>query len=196
MTVPGVGVIVAASFLAAIGNVERFRSPRKLVGYLGLDPRVSQSGSTSASHGRISKQGSSRARHALVEACWSAVRQPGPIRAFYERIRAGRGYHVAIVACARKLACLFWCLLTREEDYAYAQPSLTKKKLRRLEISAGAQRYTQTATGIWAANEAVRRGRARARPPGRSRLRAHRPRLACHSGGQRGRERDKGARIK
>ena len=143
MTVPGVGVIVAASFLAAIGNVERFKSPRKLVGYLGLDPRVSQSGSTPASHGRISKQGSSRARHALVEACWSTVRQPGPIRAFYERIRARRGYHVAIVACARKLACLFWCLLTREEDYAYAQPSLTKKKLRRLEITAGAQRYTR-----------------------------------------------------
>ena len=58
------------------------------------------------------------------------MQQPGPIKAFYERIRARRGYHVAIVACARKLACLFWCLLTREEDYAYAQPSLTKKKLR------------------------------------------------------------------
>jgi transposase len=38
MTVPGVNVIVAASFLAAIGDVDRFESPRKLVGYLGLDP--------------------------------------------------------------------------------------------------------------------------------------------------------------
>ncbi len=84
------------------------------------------------------------------------MRQPGPIKAFYERVRARRGYHVAIVACARKLACLFWCLLTREEDYAYAQPSLTKKKLRRLEITAGAERYTQTASGVWAANAAVR----------------------------------------
>ena len=84
------------------------------------------------------------------------MRQPGPIKAFYERVRARRGYHVAIVACARKLACLFWYLLTREEDYAYAQPSLTKKKLRRLEITAGAERYTQSAAGIWAANDAVR----------------------------------------
>jgi transposase len=156
MTAPGVNVIVAASFLAAIGDVHRFKSPRRLVGYLGLDPRVSQSGSAPASHGHISKRGSSRARHALVEACWSAVQQPGPLKAFYERIRARRGYHVAIVACARKLACLFWCLLTREEDYAFAQPSLTKKKLRRLEITAGAERYTQTASGIWAANTAVR----------------------------------------
>jgi len=63
-----------------------------------------------------------RARHALVEASWSTVRQPGPIRAFYERIRARRGHQVAIVAAARKLACPFWCLLTREQDYAYAQP--------------------------------------------------------------------------
>ena len=47
-------------------------------------------------------------------------------------------------------------LLSREEDYAYAQPSLTKKKLRRLEITAGAERYTQAASGIWAANDAVR----------------------------------------
>src|SRR5215216_3282443 len=121
MTVPGVNVICAATFMAAIGDIGRFSSPRKLVGYLGLDPRVSQSGSTPATHGRISKRGSVRARHALVEASWSTVRQPGPIRAFYERIRARRGHQVAIVAAARKLACLFWCLLTREEDYAFGQ---------------------------------------------------------------------------
>ena len=156
MTVPGVNVIVAASFLAAIGEVHRFRSARKLVGYLGLDPRVSQSGSGPATHGRISKQGSTRARHALVEACWSTVRQPGPIKAFYERIRARRGYHIAIVAAARKLACLFWCLLDREEDYAFQQPSLTKKKLRQLQVIAGAERYTPAATGIYSANSAVR----------------------------------------
>ena len=156
MGVPGVNVIVAASFLAAIGDIHRFQNPRKLVGYLGLDPRVRQSGSGPATHGHISKQGSLRARHALVEACWSAVRQPGPLHAFYERIRARRGHSVAIVAAARKLACLFWCLLRREEDYAYAQPSLTKKKLRRLEITAGAPRYSANAAGIWSANAAVR----------------------------------------
>jgi transposase len=156
MSIPGVNVIVAASFLAAIGDIGRFQSSRKLVGYLGLDPRVRQSGVGPATHGHISKQGSVRARHALVEACWTAVRQPGPLHAFYQRVRARRGHSVAIVAAARKLACLFWCLLTREEDYAYAQPSLTKKKLRRLEITAGAKRYAPEAAGIWHANETVR----------------------------------------
>ena len=156
MSVPGVNVIVAASFLAAIGDIHRFQNPRKLAGYLGLDPRVRQSGVGPATHGHISKRGSARARHALVEACWTTVRQPGPLHSFYERIRARRGHSVAIVAAARKLASLFWCLLTREEDYAYQQPSLTKKKLRRLQITAGAKRYAPEAAGIWSANDAVR----------------------------------------
>ncbi len=68
MTVPGVNVIVAVTFLAAVGDGRRFETSRQLVGYLGLDPRVRQSGSAPATHGRISKQGSTSARHALVEA--------------------------------------------------------------------------------------------------------------------------------
>jgi hypothetical protein len=156
MTVPGVNVICAATFTAAVGDIGRFESARKLVGYLGLDPRVSQSGTAPASHGRISKQGSTAARQALVEASWSVVRQPGPLHAFYERIRARRGHSVAIVACARKLACLFWCLLTREEDYAFAQPSLTAKKLRLLEVRAGAKTLKGTPTGTFATRQRMR----------------------------------------
>ena len=154
MTVPGVNVIAAATFLAAVGDIRRFPSSAKLVGYLGLDPKVRQSGATAASHGRISKRGSSSARHALVEASWSAVRAPGPLHAFYERVRARRGYQVAIVASARKLACLFWCMLRRGEDYAYGQPSLTRKKMRRLELTAGAP-PRQGARNIWSVNKAM-----------------------------------------
>jgi transposase len=155
MSVPGVNVITAATFMAAVGEIGRFGSPRRLVGYLGLDPRVRQSGSAPAAHGRISKQGSPSGRYALVEAAWSVVRQPGPLRAFYQRVRARRGHQVAIVAVARKLACLFWCLLTREEDYAYAQPSLTRKKLRGLELAAGAPKGKVT-PGLSATNVAMR----------------------------------------
>ena len=195
MSVPGVNVIAAASFIAAIGDIGRFQSPRKLVGYLGLDPRVRQSGPGPATHGHISKQGSVRARHSLVEACWTAVRQPGPLHAFYARVRARRGHSVAIVAAARKLACLFWCLLTRETDYAYAQPSLTRKKLRRLEITAGRPRYSPEAAGNLARQRGGPPGRARARPPGRDRLPADRARLPRRPGQHDGRERDTGTRI-
>ena len=71
MTVPGVNVICASTFLAAVGDIRRFHNARALVGYLGLDPRVFQSGSSPATGGRISKQGSASARWALVEAAWS-----------------------------------------------------------------------------------------------------------------------------
>jgi transposase len=156
MTVPGVNVICAAAFLAAIGDIRRFRSSRQLVAYLGLDPRVRQSGSEPARGGRISKRGSASARWALVEAAWSVVRQPGPLHAFYERIRARRGHGKAVVASARKLTVLFWCLLTRGEDYAHQQPSLTAKKLRLLEITAGAPTQKGKRTGLFATRERMR----------------------------------------
>jgi hypothetical protein len=150
-------VICAAEFLAAIGDIRRFRSSRALVAYLGLDPRVRQSGSEPARGGRISKRGSASARWALVEAAWSVVRQPGPLRAFYERIRARRGHGKAVVAAARKLASLFWCLLSRGEDYAHQQPSLTAKKLRLLEVTAGAPTLKGKNTGVWATRERMRK---------------------------------------
>jgi transposase len=138
MTIPGVDLVTAASFIAAVGDISRFPTSRHLVGYLGLDPRVRQSGDAPARHGRISKEGSSSARHVLVEAAWVAARAPGPLRAFAERIRARRGSNVAAVAVARKLAVLAWHMLSQGEDYAFARPTLVRAKLRRLELRAGA----------------------------------------------------------
>ena len=196
MTVPGVNVICAASFIAAVGNANRFMTSRKLVAYLGLDPRVKQSGDEPARSGRISKRGSASARWALVETCWSVVLQPGPMRAFYQRTRNRRGSGKAIVATARKLVVLFWCMLTRSEDYAHQQPSLTRKKLRRLEITAGAPKYARRAAGTWATNDLDARGRARTRAPSRGVIQPNGPRSAGpRVGEQSGRERDTGARI-
>jgi transposase len=70
LTVPGVNLIAAGTFLAAIGEIGRFRNARQLVAYLGLDPKVRQSGEEPARTGRISKRGSASARWALVEATW------------------------------------------------------------------------------------------------------------------------------
>src|SRR5918996_1065023 len=140
MTVPGVSLMTATTFIAAVGDIRRFPDPRKLVSYLGLDPKVRQSGAGAAHHGRISKQGAAQVRQMLTEAAIVAVSTPGPMRAFHERVRARRGSQIAIVAVARKLAVLFWHLLTREQDYAFQRPSLTRKKLRGLELRAGAER--------------------------------------------------------
>ena len=75
----------------------------------------------------------------LVEAAWSAARAPGPLRAFYQRINARRGFQKAIVATARKMTVLAWHLATRDEDYAFARPGLVTHKRRKLELAAGAE---------------------------------------------------------
>ena len=72
-----------------------------------------------------------------MEAAWAAARAPGPLRAFFQRIAARRGQHVAAVATARKLAVLAWRLLNRGEDYAWVRPALQARKLRNLELRAG-----------------------------------------------------------
>jgi transposase len=137
MTVPGIDMVVALALKAAIGDIERFESPQKLVSYLGLNPSVRQSGPGPAYHGRITKQGRGHARGMLVEAAWAAARAPGPLRAFFLRVRARRGQHVAAVATARKLAVLIWHLLRKGESYLWARPALHAKKLRDLELKAG-----------------------------------------------------------
>jgi transposase len=139
MTVPGVNVQTAATFMASVGDIGRFSSPRKLVSYLGLDPRVRQSGNAAARHGRISKAGASEARHMLGEVAWKVMLTPGPLRAFFQRVRARRGPQIAATATARKLVVLFWHLLTREQDDAFQRPAMTRNKIRRLELLAGAR---------------------------------------------------------
>jgi len=137
MTIPGVDMVVAVGLMAAIGPAERFPGPDRLVAYLGLNPTVHQSGEGRPRHGRISKQGRTHARTMLVEAAWQAVRGPGPLRAFYQRVARRRGNHIAAVAVARKLAVIIWHLLRREEDYAWVRPALHAKKLRDLELRLG-----------------------------------------------------------
>jgi transposase len=138
MTVPGVNVQTAATFMAAVGDIRRFPSARKLVSYLGLDRRVRQSGNGPARHGRISKAGASETRHVLGEVAWKVMMTPGPLRAFFERVRARRGPQIAATATARKLTVLFWAMLTHGQDYAFGRPAMTRNKIRQLELRAGA----------------------------------------------------------
>lgn len=150
LTLPGVNSVTAAAFMAAVGEISRFPTARHLVSYLGLNPRVHQSGAEKARHGRITKQGPSDARHVLVEAAWRAARETGPLRAFSQRVAAKRGPNIATVAVARKLVVISWHMLVRDEEYAFARPSLVREKLRRLELLTGAERHRGKRTGVFA----------------------------------------------
>src|SRR5712691_8630833 len=153
LTLPGVNFVTACALMAAIGDVTRFPTARHLVSYLGLDPRVRQSGLEPPRHGRISKQGPGEPRHVLVEAAWHAARTTGPLRAFAERVAARRGANVATVAVARKLVVIAWHMLSRDQDYAFARPSLVREKLRQLELMTGAEHRKGKRIGVFATKE-------------------------------------------
>lgn len=132
VTIPGVDVVVAMGFLAAIGSIDRFRSPQKLAAYFGLVPKIRQSGSTSYS-GHITKAGSRNARWLAIEAAHTIARSRSPLAAAYHRLRRRKGHQIAVTALARKLVVVVWHMLTTQQPYRYAAPERTRQKLRRLQ---------------------------------------------------------------
>jgi transposase len=161
LTIPGIGLVTAAGIVAVVGDVTRFSRPAKLVSYLGLDPRVRQSGDRPAHGGHISRQGHAHARGLLAEAAHSAVRTPGPLAVTYARLQRRRGGGVAIIGVARKLAVLAWDLLARDEDYREARTDLVRTKHRALDRLAGRE---GTRPSQWGATGFSHdRGRARLR---------------------------------
>lgn len=137
MTIPGIGPTSALALVAVIGDVSRFGRPGKLVSYLGLDPKVRQSGEHEAWIGHISRAGHAHARSLLVEAAHAAVGAPGPLRAFFRRIQRRRGTQIALVAVARKLAVLAWYLLSTGERYRFERATVVHQKRRALERRLG-----------------------------------------------------------
>jgi transposase len=113
-SVPSIGPVTAAAFLAAIDDVGRFHHAHQLEAYLGLVPREYSSGDTQR-RGPITKAGHSRTRWLLIQAAVSILRRDLPaaeeLRTWALRIAARRGKHVAVVALARRLAGILYALL-------------------------------------------------------------------------------------
>jgi len=113
-SVPSVGPVTAAAFLAAIDDAQRFRHAHQLEAYLGLVPREYSSGETQR-RGPITKAGHSRTRWLLIQAAVSILRRRPPqaeeLRTWALRIAARRGKQVAVVALARRLAGILYALL-------------------------------------------------------------------------------------
>ena len=110
MTVPGVGPITAAAFIAVIDRPERFKKAASVAAYIGLTPRRYQSGEVDYS-GRISKSGDAMLRACLYEAAvalLSRVERFSPLKSWGVRLAARKGFRKAAVAVARKLAVILF----------------------------------------------------------------------------------------
>ena len=164
ITIPGVDVVTAATMLAVIGDIARFPSRAT---------SSATSGSTHASASRArppprtgESPSKARARRATCSSKPPGRRNRHPVRctrsASESRLGAARRWRA--VAVARKLCVLCWQLLTRNQDYAYARPALVQRKLRRLELRAGApsQRGKRGADGKRGAQTPSREDREKA----------------------------------
>ena len=117
MTIPGVAELLGLTIASEIGDVARFPSARKLVGYAGLAPRIKQSGESSRI-GRISKAGPATLRWAAVEASQQAWRRNNPWHRLYEETKRRHGKsNPAKAAVARKVLIASWHILARREPF-------------------------------------------------------------------------------
>lgn len=139
MSIPGIDYTVAQTCLAAIGDVSRFSSGKKLAAYLGLNPSTRQSG-PHCYHGPITKQGNTHARWLLVQAAQHLGQYRGPLGHTFRKIAKRKNRKVAVVACARKLAVLVWQLLSSGEPFRYAEPRSLQAKFSRLRVRATGHR--------------------------------------------------------
>jgi transposase len=123
-TIPGLGDLLGLTFAAEIGDVARFSSPRKLIGYAGLAPKISQSGDRSRT-GALSKAGSRTLRWAAVEAAHQAWRPTNPWHELYADIARRAGNNPAKSAVARKALIAAWHVLAREQPFTAPRPRST-----------------------------------------------------------------------
>lgn len=110
---PGIGIIGAMTILGAIGDINRFPSAQKLVGYAGLGARVHDSGQSRWTGG-ITKSGRRDLRRAMVDAANHAIDSNPHWKVKFQKLELRRGKPKARVAIARKLLVVVWYVLTEE----------------------------------------------------------------------------------
>jgi transposase len=136
-TTPGVGPIVAASFVSVVDDANRFRSAHHVESYLGLVPSEDSSGGK-RKIGSISKKGNAYLRALLVQSAWSIMRSPvaSPLRLWADAVAERRGKKVAVVALARRLVGILWAIWRDGSVYDVNLVARTSSKGTRLNAQS------------------------------------------------------------
>ncbi len=117
-TIPGIGNIIALTIIAEIGDINRFKSSQKLCSYSGLVPGIKQSGNT-LKFGRLIKNSSKDLKTCFIEASWVLVRtkEASRFKWFYGNLSKKKGKQKAICAVARKLCCVVYAMLKKNQEF-------------------------------------------------------------------------------
>lgn len=117
-TIPGIGMIGAATILAEIGDISRFKNSSSLIAFAGIDPTVRQSGEFNSTHNHMSKRGSPYLRHAIFLAATTCSFHNSPLNAYYKKKRDQGNHHLtATGAVARKLTTVIYAVLRDSKPY-------------------------------------------------------------------------------
>ena len=117
-TIPGIGIIGAATILAEIGDISRFKNSSALIAFAGIDPTVRQSGEFNSTHNHMSKRGSPYLRHAIFLAATTCSFHNSPLNAYYKKKRdQGKHHLTATGAVARKLTTVIYAVLRDSKPY-------------------------------------------------------------------------------
>jgi transposase len=146
-TAPGVGLIVAATFVSVIDEAKRFKNAHAVGAYLGLVPSESTTGGPDRRRlGSITKQGNRMARAMLVQAAWAILRsrdRDDPLKRWAEHLVKTRGKRIAVVALARKLAGVLWAMW--RDGTVYDRAEQAEKAAHGVKASARNQHHRAAA---------------------------------------------------
>ena len=117
LTIPGVGPKTIAVFLAEVGNIQRFLSCKDFIGFVGLYPKIEQSGS-SLNRAKLTNKGSGILKHALYMASVaSLIHNPYLKSVYHDKVSQGKCPKQALIVVARKLACIMYSMLKNNSVY-------------------------------------------------------------------------------
>jgi transposase len=156
-TVPGVGLIVAASFVSVIDDAGRFHNAHQVESYLGLVPSENTSGGSAKRRlGAITKHGNSYLRSLLVQSAWHIVRsthKDDPLYCWAKAVAERRNWRIAVIAVARRLAGILWAMW---RDGTVYEPAVLASKTAR-GLRRAAQDIEKRAVALQKASTKTRR---------------------------------------
>ena len=135
-SIPGIGLLTAATILAEIGDFSAFAKPKKLAAFFGIDPSVRQSGEFTGTRNKMSKRGSRLLRRVLYTTALANIRSKRNKEAinpvlmdYYKKKSQSKAKKVAIGAVMHKLVYIIFAVMRDSKPFELREPKVHAQML-------------------------------------------------------------------
>ena len=142
-SIPGIGLITAATILAEVGDFSAFQKPQKLVAYFGIDPSVNQSGKFEGNQNKMAKRGSRFLRRVIYTSALSNIRKKrngelcnSVLYEYYQNKCISKPRMVALGAIMHKLVKIIFAVLRDKKPFEIRNPEEHAQRLKAQSIAA------------------------------------------------------------